>query len=213
MNSGKNPTINNENKMISFRELKKDIFDISEKLDLLYERVNFLISILLLEEESELVKYLQETMDAVILLDRKKNGIPISRHDLAEELDIHPNTAYIRAEKLVKMKKLHKFYGRELGRIMFKEKKAVYYGLFRTLYHRSYLEELEKKNDIAYRIAVTLLQQQPLSEQELFKDSSISRSEIKNGFRYLLDRGLILLDMKEDVAQYRIRKIEAKPEK
>jgi len=199
--------------MTTLEEIKTDIIQLKEKIDDVKSQLDILTDLLLPDRESELVEYLQQTMDAVISLDRKKDGIPISRYDLAKELDIHPNTAYIRAEKLVKMKKLHKFYGRELGRTKFKEKKAVYYGLFRTLYNRSYLEELEKKNDLAYRIAVTLLQQQPLSEEELFKNGSFSKSEIKDGINYLYSRGFIIQEMKEGVIQYRIRKIEAATEK
>ena len=205
--------INEKDIMITLEEIKSEILQLNKKLEEVTSRLDVITDLLLPEEESELVEYLQQTVAAVVSLDRKNDGIPISRQSLAEELDIHPNTAYIRAEKLVKMKKLHKFYGREIGREVFKEKKAVYYSLFRTLYNRSYLEELEKKNDLAYRIAVTLLQQQPLSEQELLENSSISKTEIKKGFKFLLERGLIIYESKKGVAQYRIRKIEPVTEK
>jgi predicted transcriptional regulator len=205
--------ITEKNLMITLEEIKFEILQLNKKLEGVTTRLDIITDLLLPEEESELVEYLQQTMNAVISQDKKKNGIPISRHDLAEELDIHVNTAYIRLEKLVKMKKLNKFYGRELGRIESKEKKAVFYGLFRTLYNRTYLEELEKKNDIAYRIAVSLLQEQPLSEKELVGNSSITKTEIEEGFNYLLNRGLIIQEVKQEVAQYRIRKIESMADK
>ena len=205
--------ITEKNTMNTLEEIKSEIFQLNKKLEDVTSRLDIITDLLLPEKESELGESLQQTIDAVVSLDRKKEGVPISRYDLAEHCNIHPNTAYIRAEKLVKMKKLFKFYGRELGRKSTKEKKAVYYNLFRTLYNRSYLEELETKNDLAYRIAVTLLQQQPLSEQELLENSSIAKTEIKNGFNYLLGRGLITSEVKEDVVQYRIREIETTTEK
>ena len=205
--------INGKDIMITMEEIKSEILKLNKKLEDVTSRLDVITDLLLPEEESELVEYLQQTMAAVVSLDRKNDGIPISRQSLADELDIHQNTAYIRFEKLVKMKKLQKFYGRELGRKQFKEKKAVYYGIFRTLYDLSYLEELEKRNEFAHRIARTLQQQQPLSEKKLFENSSISKTEIQNGFNYLLARGLIIREKSKDLVQYRIRKIETTPEK
>lgn len=205
--------IKESNIMNTLEEIKSEILQLSKKLESVTSRLDIITDLLLPEEETELVEYLQQTVNAVISQDRKKDGFPISRHDLAGELDIHPNTAYIRAEKLVKMKKLLKFYGRELGKKKFKEKKAVYYSLYRTLYNRKFLEELEAKNDLAYRIAISLLQQQPLSKQELEENSSITKEEINDGFNYLLGRGLIIQEVKQGIAQYRIRKIEEPTEK
>ena len=205
--------ITEKNLMNTLEDIKSEILQLNKKLEGVTSRLDIITDLLLPEEESELVEYLQQTINAVISQDHKKYNMPISRYDLAGELDIHPNTAYIRAEKLVKMKKLQKFYGRELGKKKFKEKKAVYYTLFRTLYNRKILEELEKKNDFAYRIAVTLLQQQPLSEKELLENSSISKTEIEEGFNYLLGRGLIIQEVNKDVTQYRIRRIDSPTEK
>ena len=207
MNS-KETTANNDNStLLAYNDIKKELQDLTTKIDLLFKRIDTLVVLLTPARENDLADYLNETLETIIRLDHQKDGLPIKRDDLGKELGIHSNTAYIRAEKLVEKKKVQKYYGRDLGIKKAKEKKAVYYSLFKTLYNRSYLEGLEQKNEIAYRIAQTLLQKQPISKQELLKDSQTSLEEIEKGLTYLIRRGLIIQEGNENLVQYRIRKI------
>lgn len=194
--------------MKTLEEIRLEISQLNKMIENVSSRLEFVTDLLQPDEESELIEYLQQTMDAINKLDEINHGMPISRIDLAEELDIHHNTAYVRAEKLVQKKKLQKFYGRELGFTRFEEKKAVYYTLPRTLYDTNFLEWLSKENRAAHMIGVTLLQQQPLTEQTLLQSNNLSEFEIKSGLLYLLNRGLIIRETKDNMFQYRIRKIE-----
>ena len=194
------------------RSVIEEISKLSEKIEGISSRLDTLSGQIIPEKKSELGGHLQETVEAMSKLDSENNGLPISRTDLAKELDIHPNTAYIRAEKLVQKKMIIKYYGRELGKDRFEEKKAVFYSIFNTLYNRTFLEELENNNKSAYLIAVTLLQHQPLTETELLETSKSDELEIRSGIKYLLNRGLIIKELKNNVIQYRIRKIEFQDE-
>jgi hypothetical protein len=196
------------NTMNSLSEIKEGIVNINAKIDELISRMDTLTKLLLPEDKPELVKHLQDTMSAILKLDENTKGFPISRNELAVELEIHSNTAYIRAEKLVKRKKLAKFYGRELGFERFEEKKAVFYTIPRTLYDQKFRARLEKWNKPAFNIAITLLQQQPLSEQMLNETGNLPSKELKEGINFLLNRGLITKDKKEETIHFGIRKID-----
>ena len=205
---GINLEVTGNNIMKNLEDIKTEIHHLNKKLDNVTTRLDILTDLLLPEEKPELVGYLQQTLDAIIKLDKYNKGLPISRSDLANELDVHQNTAYVRAEKLVQKKKLLKFYGRELDFAQFKEKKAVYYSLPRTLYNPDYLDKLEKENQEAHMISMTLLQEQPLSENKLVQNSKLTKKEIHRGLKYLLNRGLITKETKDNTVQFRIKKIE-----
>ncbi|OLS26674.1 MAG: hypothetical protein HeimC3_07760 [Candidatus Heimdallarchaeota archaeon LC_3] len=204
MESAKNP---NEVK-IALKELVDYVSRLDEKIEGISSQLEILSENLLPKSKPEIVEYMQKTIDAMAHLDEINQRIPVSRIDLANELDIHPNTAYIRAEKLVEKNKFLKYYGRGLGREKFEEKKAVYYSLFRTLYDHKTVAELEKKNKSAYMIALTLLQQQPITENDLIKTDKLTEKEIKQGLYYLVSRGFISKETKNKAILYRIRKID-----
>ena len=192
----------------AFRELKLLISRLEEKIEKISSRLDQLSEALLPEEKPEIVEYMQQTINAMVHLDEVNEGLPVSRTDLANELKIHPNTAYIRAEKLVQKQKFLKYYGRELGHKKFEEKKAVYYSLFRTLYNRETVSELENKNKSAYMVTLTLLQQQPLSENDLFSSNKLTEKEIRQGVNYLMSRGFIIKEIKNKTIYFIIRKID-----
>jgi len=106
---------------------------------------------------------------------------------------------------LVQRGKLVKFYGRELGKELFEEKKAVYYTLPRTVFNLKFREQLETSNNIAHRIVLTLLQQQPISEEDLLNDPELTVTEVKAGILYLLSRGFIIKEIKGNTSLYRLR--------
>ena len=125
--------VTGKNTMSTLEEIKSEIHLLNKRVEDLSSRLDIITDLLLSEEKAELVGYLQETLDLIKTLDDQKKGMPISRIDLANVLDVHPNTAYVRAEKLVKKHLLLKFYGRDLGLTRFEEKKAVYYTVPRSL--------------------------------------------------------------------------------
>ena len=198
----------NTNDVELFKELKQLITRLDEKIEVISARIDLLSEALLPEEKPEIVEYMRQTIDAMAHLDETNQEIPVSRFELANELKIHANTAYIRAEKLVQKNKFLKYYGRELGLEKFEEKKAVYYSLFRTLYNHETMSELENKNKSAYMIALTLLQQQPLSENDLLSSEKLTEKEIRIGVKYLVSRGFIIEEIKNKIIYYRIRKID-----
>ncbi|MHA1991534.1 MAG: hypothetical protein ACW981_20500 [Candidatus Hodarchaeales archaeon] len=208
MESAKNPDTSEDEVKTALKELVEYISRLDEKIEVISSRLELLSDSLLPKSKPEIVEYMQKTIDAMAHLDEINQGIPVSRLDLANELEIHPNTAYIRAEKLVEKNKFLKYYGRGLGREKFEEKKAVYYSLFRTLYDHNTVTELEKKNKSAHMIALTLLQQQPLAENELIKSGKLPEKEIKQGLNYLISRGFISKETKNKMILYRIRKID-----
>ncbi|MHA1979055.1 MAG: hypothetical protein ACW98I_19275 [Candidatus Hodarchaeales archaeon] len=194
--------------MSTLEEIKTEILLLNKRVEDLTSRLDIITDLLLSEAKSELVGYLQETLDLIKTLDDEKKGMPISRIDLANVLDVHPNTAYVRAEKLVKKQMLLKFYGRELGLTRFEEKKAVYYSLPRSLYDPKFMEHLKNENKAAHMIGITLLQQQPLSKNLLLTSDKLPVLDIEHALQYLLNRGLIVQETKKNITQYRIRSIE-----
>ncbi len=194
--------------MSTLEEIKSEILVLNKKVEDLTSRLDIITDLLLSEEKPELVGYLQETLDIIKTLEDENDGMPISRIDLANVLDVHPNTAYVRAEKLVKRQLLLKFYGRELGLTRFEDKKAVFYSLPRSLYDPKYVETMRNNNEAAHMVSLTLLQQQPLSRAILLKSDKLPTQEIDLALQYLLNRGLIVQEIKRNDIQYRIRSIE-----
>jgi len=190
-------------------ELKKDISLLNEKVEEVSSRLDELTSMIRPEEETEIGNHLQETVKAINLLDKKNKGIPISRNDLAQALNLHPNTAYVRAENLVKKGRILKYFGRELGKDRFEEKKAVFYSPVRSLYNPKFINQLESDDKVAYSISLTLLQDQPISEQELLGTGKLTESVLKEGLVFLLSRGLIIQETTADIIYYRIRTISS----
>jgi hypothetical protein len=212
MDSAQNNTIASGDMIRILHELKAGIDQLTEKIEAIAFRLDGLTESLSPEEPSELENYLQLTLNALITLDKKKNGVPVSRTALAEELNVHPNTAYVRAEKLVERKKALKFYGRDLE---FEDKKAVFYGPPRSLYDQKVIQKLQKENELAYRIALTLLQK-PRKVQdllELLDTKNYSEPEAMAGLSYLLNRGLIIRRIINKEVQYRIRPLEKEEER
>lgn len=205
MESTDNSNTNNKD---AFNELKQLISRLDEKIERISSRLDQLSEAILPEEKPEIVEYMQQTIDAMNHLDKINDGLPVSRVDLANELKIHPNTAYIRSEKLVQKNIFSKYYGRELGLEKFEEKKAVYYSIFRTLYNHETMSKLEKRNKSAHMIALTLLQQQPQTENNLLASEKLSEKEIRQGLKYLLSRGFIIKEIKHKKIYYAIRKLD-----
>lgn len=191
-----------------FKELRDLISQLDEKIESISSRLDELSDALLPVEKPEIVEYMKQTIDAIAHLDEINDDIPVSRNELANELKIHPNTAYIRAEKLVQRNKFLKYYGRELGFEKFEEKKAVYYSSFRTLYNHEIVSDLEKKNKSAYMIALTLLQQQPLTKNDFLASNKLVEKELNDGLIYLLNRGFIEKEKTNKKIYYRIRNIK-----
>ena len=104
MDSTINPEISKDEVKIALNELREVISRLDEKIGGISSRLDVLSETLLPEDKPEIVGYMQITIDAMVLLDEINQGIPVSRLDLANKLEIHPNTAYIRAEKLVRKK-------------------------------------------------------------------------------------------------------------
>ncbi|MHA2053229.1 MAG: hypothetical protein ACXABI_05995 [Candidatus Hodarchaeales archaeon] len=194
--------------MNALEEIKSEILLLNRKLEILTSRLDIITDLLLPEERPELVGHLQETLDTIKILEDEKQGMPISRNDLANVLGVHSNTAYVRAEKLVQKNLIMKFYGRELGLTRFEEKKAVYYSLPHSIYDPNYIEQLKNENEAAYMVCMTLLQQQPLSKDILLRSDKIVAEDIERALQYLLNRGLIVQEIKNKTTQYRIRTIE-----
>ena len=89
MESAKNP---NEVK-IALKELVDYVSRLDEKIEGISSQLEILSENLLPKSKPEIVEYMQKTIDAMAHLDEINQRIPVSRIDLANELDIHPNPA------------------------------------------------------------------------------------------------------------------------
>ncbi|MHA1972271.1 MAG: hypothetical protein ACTSW1_04720 [Candidatus Hodarchaeales archaeon] len=208
MNSNANTIKHSPEVTDMLKEIKDEISILRERIEEVEMKLDVLNSFLIPKEKPELENHLQETSEAIKRLEAQNKGLPVSRNELAKELGVHPNTAYVRAEKLVSLRKIVKFYGRELGCSRFKDKKAVYYSSFKTIYDEKFMKSLENQNKMAHSIAMTLLQHQPLTTQMVIESKKFSESEIEDGFKYLLARGLIQEKIKDNETYYYIRKME-----
>ncbi|MFX1250891.1 MAG: hypothetical protein ACFFCZ_04670 [Promethearchaeota archaeon] len=173
-------------------ELRESIDVVIKSLDALNARVETIEKQILQDAEPK-EDYLRQTVDAIERLIEENNGIPLSKTELATFMGLSESTIYFRCEKLVETRQITKFYGRDLG---FEPAKSVFYAIPRTLYDLQSVESIT--NELARKVALALLQSQPLSKKDFLTTGTLSENELEEGITYLLNRGLIARKSKAD---------------
>ncbi|MFX0060966.1 MAG: hypothetical protein ACFFC7_02130 [Candidatus Hermodarchaeota archaeon] len=172
--------------------LQKSMDIVLKSLDTLNVRVEAIEKQIMQDAEPK-EDYLKQTVDAIESLIEEKDGIPLSKTELATFMGLSESTIYFRCEKLVETKQITKFYGRDLG---FEPAKSVFYAIPRTLYDLQSVESIT--NELARKVALALLQSQPLGKKDFLMAETLSEDELEEGITYLLNRGLIARKSKAD---------------
>ncbi len=173
-------------------ELRASMDTVMKSLDTLNNRVEAIKKQIMQDAEPK-EDYLKQTFDAIERLVEEKDGVPLSKTELATFMGLSESTIYFRCEKLVEIRQITKFYGRDLG---FEPAKSVFYAIPRTLYDLQSVESIA--NELARKVALALLQSQPLSKKDFLTAGSLNENELEEGITYLLNRGLIARKSKTD---------------
>ncbi|MFW9995469.1 MAG: hypothetical protein ACFFD4_25760 [Candidatus Odinarchaeota archaeon] len=173
-------------------EIQQTVSDIAAKLVIFDSRIE-VIEDQLVKKARDKYSYLNETVDAIQTLMSENGGFPVSRDALASSMALSDSTVYVHCEKLVKLGKVNKFYGRDLA---LEPAKAVYYAVPVSLYDMDTLEQVVHLS--ARKIALALVEAQPLTEKDFIAARALTEDELKEGLTYLLNRGLIKKTTNQD---------------